>query len=275
MKSKIFNIIAVFGIIGLLFSACNKSDDLITADAKTGGLVLPTSAIPYKLGNTPTVQVTVDIPKGPAVTSIEVFNTYTFKVSDKTSNKVLLKTIAVNGENANADIAKTYSVTYANLIAGLKIDNVELPSNELLANIGDFWTLTYISVLSDGRRVEGSSKTTISVANLYAGFYQVTGTFIHPTAGPRPINEKKFLTPLSALTCKTSVGDLGSAGYFMDITVNQTTNDVTYSNGTPLEILATVGKRSYFDPVTKKFHLFYFYMGGTGPRVIEEVYTPL
>ncbi len=275
MKSKLINLIAIFGIIGLVFSACNKSEDLVTAEAKTGGLVSPLTSIPYKLGNTPKIDIPVFLPLGPAITTIEVYNKYYSNAQKAFSNEVLLRTISVNGKNEKADATETYSVTYANLIASLKVNNIALPTNELLAPIGDYWTLSYVAILSDGRKVINNTKTNISVANRYAGFYQVTGTFNHPTAGIRPINEKKFLTPINAVTCTTSIGDLGSAGYFMDITVNQTNNDVTFSNGTPVAIIPTAGKRSYFDPATGKFFLYYFYVGGSGNRVIEEVYTPL
>jgi len=66
--------------------------------------------------------------------------------------------------------------------------------------------------MSDGRKVINNSTTNIGVANQYAGTYQVDGIFHHPTAGDRPINEEKFLTPIDAYTCWTTLGDLG-AGY--------------------------------------------------------------
>jgi hypothetical protein len=126
---------------------------------------------------------------------------------------------------------------------------------------------------ADSRKVENGSTTNIGVANAYAGNYLCTGTFTHPTAGQRPINEDKYLVPLTAYSCKIPVGDLGAAGYFVDITVDPVTNNVSYSNGTPTEIIASAA-RSYFDPVTGKFYLNYYYVGGNGNRVIEEVYTP-
>jgi hypothetical protein len=50
MKSKINVFILIFTLLGLLFTACNKSEDLVTPNAKTGGLVSPTASVPYKLG---------------------------------------------------------------------------------------------------------------------------------------------------------------------------------------------------------------------------------
>ena len=77
MKSKIKLFLLVFTALGFLFTACNKSEDLVTDGAKTGGLVTPTSSIPYKLGATPTVDIDVTIPMGPGIASVEVYNQYT------------------------------------------------------------------------------------------------------------------------------------------------------------------------------------------------------
>jgi hypothetical protein len=129
--------------------------------------------------------------------------------------------------------------------------------------------------MADGRSVLNNSKTKIAVANLYAGYYHCVGVFHHPTAGDRTIDEEKFLTPISAYTCNIPAGDLGGSGYFVDITVDPVTNDVSFSNGTPVEILGSTDQRSYYEPSTGKFYLHYFYIGASGPRVMDEEYTPL
>jgi hypothetical protein len=279
MKSKIKVFLLVFTVLGLLFSACNKSEDLVTADSKTGGLVVPTSSIPYKLGATATVDITVEIPLGPGIVSIEVYNQYTQQPTEETpliqSNQVLMQTMDVSMANATELVTKTLSITYNDLRKDIVLDGAGLPSDETLLPIGDFWQLSYISVMEDGRKVVNNGTTDISVANIYAGFYQCVGVFHHPTAGDRPINEEKFLTPLSAYSCNLPAGDLGGAGYSVTITVDPATNDVSFSNGAPVEMLPQTDKRSYYDPDTKKFYLYYFYVGGTGNRVIDEEYTPL
>ena len=274
MKSKIKLFLLVFTALGFLITACNKSEDLVTDDSLTGGLVVPTSSIPYKLGATPTVDINLTIPVGPGITSVEVYNIYT-DTSGITSNEVLMKTIDISSGNTSADMTKPYSITYADLINGIVLNGGPLPDDETELPIGAFWELSYISVMADGRRVVNNATTKISVANIYAGFYQCVGTFHHPTAGDRPINEEKFLEPLSAYSCRIPAGDLGASGYFVTITVDPTTNDVSFSDGAPVEMLPQEGKRSFYDPVTKQFTLWYFYVGGTGNRVIDEVYTPL
>lgn len=276
MKLK-FNIsILSFAFLALLIISCNKSEDLVTADAKTGGLIVPTSGIPYKLGATPTVNISVFVPQGPAIDKVEVYNVYTGKVNGSTmnSNETLITTFEINGENENQDVNKTFNITFADLRGGLTFNGSALPTDESVLPIGDFWTLSYKSILGDGGVAVNNAKTKISVANQYAGFYLCTGTFNHPTAGIRPINEEKFLTPVGAYTCNIPAGDLGGAGYFVDITVDPATNEVSFSNGIPTAMIPSAEK-SYYEPSTGKFYLHYFYVGGNGNRIIDEEYTPI
>lgn len=265
----------IFTALGFLFfSACNESEDLVTKDAKTGGLIVPTSSIPYKLGATPVVSIAVSIPMGPGINSIEVYNKYNDAAAGKVSESVLMKTVDISSANVKEEVAKPYTLTYADLIKGITVAGKALPANEALLAIGNSWELSYVSVMSDGRKVLNNAKTSIAVANKYAGFYQSVGVFTHPVNGPRPINEKKFLTPLTAYSCRIPAGDLGASGYSVVITVDPATNTVTFSGGAPTDMFASAA-RSYFDPATGKFYLHYFYVGGTGNRVMDEVLTPL
>lgn len=275
MKSKTKVFLLVFTVLGFLFSACNKSEDLVTKDAKTGGLVIPSGSIPYKLGATPTVNISVTIPMGPGIASIEVYNKYISLAAGSESNQVLMSTIDVASANVTEEIVKTFTITYADLKKDLVLDGGSLPSDETLLPIGDSWELSYISVMADGRRVVNNSVTGIAVANIYAGFYQCVGVFHHPTAGDRPINEEKFLTPVSAYSCSIPAGDLGSSGYSVTITVDPVSNDVSFSNGVPVDMFAQTDKRSYFDPANGHFYLYYFYVGASGNRAMDEEYTPI
>jgi len=274
MKSKIKVFLLLITALGFMFNACNESKDLLTADAKTGGLVIPTGSIPYKLGATPVVSIDLTIPMGPGITSIEVYNKYIDAVAGKESNQVLMKTVDVALANSTEKLAKPYTVTYTDLIKDLKVNGQALPANEALLPIGNSWSLSYVSVMSDGRKVVNNATTTVAVANKYAGFYQSIGVFTHPVNGPRPINEKKFLTPLTAYSCRIPAGDLGSSGYTVVLTVDPVTNTVTFSSGVPSDMFASA-TRSYYDPASGKFYIHYFYVGATGNRVMDEVLTPL
>ena len=275
MKSKIKVFVLIFALFGFLFNACNKSEDLVTDGVKTGGLVSPTGSVPYKLGATPTVPISVEIPMGPGVTSIKVMNQFISLFDTAVSNVVLMKTVDVANGNTAEAIVKDFSIAYTDLIMDIVLKGGPLPTDETLLPIGDYWKLTYIAVMADGREVLNNATTNIAVANIYAGAYQCVGVFHHPTAGDRPINEEKFLTPLSAYSCSIPAGDLGASGYSVTITVDPVTNDVTFSNGAPVEIIGSSDQRSYFDPANGHFYLHYFYVGATGNRVMDEEYTPL
>lgn len=274
---KYFKYLAAI-LVGSLFmlSSCIKTDDYMTSEVSVGGLVTPvTKNVPYKLGATPSFDVNVLVPIGPAIQKVELYKYFTNKDGVK-SNVALLGTLDVNSANTSKDFTGKVTLNYAALIKDLTVGGKALPAKEADLNIGETWTITFTSIMADDqRKVTNSQTTNIGVANLYAGEYQCTGTFNHPTAGIRPINEKKFLKPLSAFACNLPVGDLGGAGYFMDIVVDPATNFVTFKNGVPAEILATAGKQSRYEPSTGKFYLFYYYMGGSGPRIMEETYTPI
>jgi hypothetical protein len=273
MKKIFLNIFLIVSV-AFSFTACLENDDLMTGEVKTGGLVTPVTVnVPYKLGATTNIKIDIVVPVGPAIEKVELYKSFT-NSAGKTSNIAKLGELNVGGANTSAEFAGNVTVNYASLISGLTVGGAALPANETLLNIGESWTISYVATMTaDSRKVENGSTTNIGVANAYAGNYLCTGTFTHPTAGQRPINEDKYLVPLTAYSCKIPVGDLGGAGYFVDITVDPVTNNVSYSNGTPTEIIASAA-RSYFDPVSGKFYLNYYYVGGNGNRVIEEVYTP-
>jgi hypothetical protein len=264
MKKLIFSALSLFFTVFVFVSCDDTFTDLMTADVKTGGMLDPTGGVPYKLGGTPSFDISITIPKGPGINAVEIYRTYT----DKTVT-VLDQTIDIGSANETDDVIKTVNFTYAKLIDGLG-----MPEDESLLTIGDAWTLSYKSVMPDGRKVDVASKTTITVANKYAGYYQCVGVFSHPTAGDRPINEEKYLTPIDANSCWGPAGDLGGSGYFVRLTINPADNTVICSKWDAIEMINVPGEPNYWDPATGVFHLAYFYVGGTGNRVMRETWTP-
>ena len=263
MKKLIFSVLSLILTV-LVFTSCDNTPvDLMTADVHTGGILTPTPAIPYKLGGTPSFDISLKISKGPAVASVEIYKTYTGK------SEVLDQTISAGSANVTQDNIVTVTYDYAQLSAGL-----DLPADELTLAIGDAWTLRFVSVMEDGRKVGVSKKTTVTVANKYAGYYDCVGVFTHPVNGPRPINERKFLTPIDANSCWGNAGDLGASGYFVRFTIDPATNLVTCATWDNIEMANQPGMDNYFDPATGEFHVSYFYVGGTGNRLMDEVWTP-
>jgi len=175
MKKIIFSVLSLILTV-VIFTSCDKKyTDLMTADAKTGGIVVPAGSIAYLLGATPSLNVSLTVPKGPGITSIEVYNQYLRRADTVNSNSVLMKTIDVSSANTSADDVADFSISYADLTKDILVGGAALPADENLLPIGDTWQLTYISVMADGRRVQNSSITGIDVSNRWAASYLLSG----------------------------------------------------------------------------------------------------
>ena len=70
--------VLVFAMLALALNSCVEPDDLITSDAKEGGLVDVLSGnIPFKSGTNPTLEVSFEIPVGPGIQTVEVAKSFT------------------------------------------------------------------------------------------------------------------------------------------------------------------------------------------------------
>lgn len=175
MKKIIFSALSLVLTV-LIFTSCDKKyTDLMTADAKTGGLVVPAGSIAYLLGATPSLSVALTVPKGPGIASIEVYNKYLRRADTTLSNSVLIKTLDISSANTTADVVADFNINYADLSKDILVGGAALPADENLLPIGDTWEFTYISVMADGRRVENSSTTGIDVSNRWAASYLLSG----------------------------------------------------------------------------------------------------
>lgn len=136
------------------------------------------------------------------------------------------------------------------------------------------YTLIYsiASVDKPGYIISGNyAKRTVKVAarNAYEGTYTAKGVFIHPSAGPRDIDQDKKLTTINATTSRIEIGDLGAANYYMYVQVNAD-NTVTLlpDASAATQDIFPIGANTY-DPATKTFTLNYAYSSGA-PRKISE-----
>ncbi|MES2646635.1 MAG: DUF1735 domain-containing protein [Bacteroidota bacterium] len=128
-----------------------------------------------------------------------------------------------------------------------------------------------VSVSNAGYIVSGNFNEQviiIRVKNIYHATYHATGTFKHPTAGNRPIDEEKDLNTTGPNSVEAPLGDLGGAGYYMILTINpDNTVTITPSGVTP-NIDQQWGPSTY-DPATQTFTLNYSY-NTAAPRIVEE-----
>jgi len=272
-------VILTLGLFASAFTSCLESEDLMTDGAKTGGLVSVTKSVPYKLGATPNFTVSINVLKGPAVNSIKVYKYFIHNADTSQSSEVLLTTVDINGQNTSNDYTAAFTSTWNDLVNDLpKLPKgYSVPTNEMLADIGDAFKLVYYSVLPDGREVLNNAKTTVSVANFFAGTYNVTGYFYHPSS-PRSINEEKILTAKSATTCYTTFGDFKDPEWLVNISIDSNNNvTLTFTGDDYGSVAGDPNDPSHvctYNPQTKVIELWYWYMGGTGVRMAYEIYTP-
>src|SRR4030042_656359 len=271
MKKIIFSALSLI-FTGFIFVSCDDTyTDLMTADVKTGGVLVPPSSVPYKLGSTPSVNVVLDIPKGPGIDAVEVYRTYTGKT------EVLDQTIDVGSANTSDDVTKTVSYTYTQLIAGLS-----MPADEGTLTIGDKWTLRYVSVMADGRKVDVSGTTTVAVANFFAGAYVKDMKYFHPTAGGSypttpysAYTENVDLVALNAYECDDWFGVWENTKIIIHINPDNSVlltfidrSDVNQGDpNNPANVCS-------YNPVTGVIKLYYNYAGAGGFRIFWVVYTP-
>jgi hypothetical protein len=286
MKKIIFSALSL--VFVMMFStSCDKTyDDLMTGNAKTGGLVNPTGNVAYKLGMTPSFDIVVDIPKGQGIKTIEVQKSYT-RMSDTTVSNIVSTTIDVNGENVNGMVEKKLTQTWAGMKEGLTLPtDPQIPATEADSHIadfiGDYWTFTYISTMTDGRVITNTQQTQVAIANFFAGSYDLLLKYFHPTAGGSYPTEayggdrasKIDMVPTGALDCQVYFGvwtdNLINIHIAPDYTVTITFNRADGVMGDPYN----ANNKCSYDPETGVIKLYYYYQGSGGPRVFWAVYTP-
>lgn len=281
MKKAIFFITYLTVTIFMLVSCDNTFDDLMTGNVKTGGILEATSAIPYKLGSTPKVDVTIDIPKGPGIKDVEIYRTYLNLDDDgelvSLKPKVLDQTVNIGSANSTDNVTKTVSYTYSQLCTGLS-----MPADETQLTIGEKWVLSYVSVMDDGRKVDVATTTTISVANFFAGPYVKDMKYFHPTAGG-----VYPTTPYSAYQENVDMEALNASECWDWFGVWEDTKIIIHINADNSVQLTFVDRSDAnmgdpnnpanvcsYDPVTGVIKLYYNYPGSGGFRIFWVTYTP-
>jgi hypothetical protein len=286
MKKLIFSILSLV-LTAFIFTSCDKTyTDLMTANVQTGGLVDPTGIVAYKLGMTPSFDIVVDIPKGHGIKTIEVQKYYT-RMSDTTLSNVVSTTIDVNNANVNEQVQKTLTQTWNTLKEGLVLPtDPQIPASEndihIAKFIGDYWTFNYICTMDDGRVLTNTRQTQVSIANFFAGSYDLLLKYFHPTAGgsypTTPYGGDRLskidMVPTGALDCQVYFGvwtdNLINIHIAPDYTVTITFNRADAVMGDPYN----ANNKCSYDPETGIIKLYYYYPGSGGPRVFWAVYTP-
>jgi hypothetical protein len=286
MKRIIFSVLSLC-LTCMIFTSCDETyTDLMTSDVKTGGLVDPSSSIAYKLGMTPSLDIVLNVPKGPGIQSIRIDKSYT-RMSDTTTSNVVSTTIDINGANETGDVEKLIPQTWDSMKEGLTLPtDPQIPANENVANIadfiGDYWEFRYTTTMTDGRVLENTRTTKVAIANFFAGSYDLLVKYFHPTAGgsypTAPYGgdrkSKIDMVPVGALDCQVFFGvwedNIINIHIASDYTVTLTFDRPDAIQGDPYN----PNNVCSYDPETGIIKLYYYYPGSGGPRVFWAVYTP-
>lgn len=192
MNMNLNKIIYLVLSTGLLFSSCNESEDLLTANAKAGGLLDVTSnSLNYVVGNPEgpySIEFYVNNEGGEKIKAINLYKSFTTTVKytemengeevqkDSTfiSNEVLDRTIEITNGESNYYLA---SYTFSELIDGLTVASLNGPVGPLSDSdaeyqIGDKWVFRVETVLESGRTVQQAVPISVSVSTRYAGKYR-------------------------------------------------------------------------------------------------------
>jgi hypothetical protein len=176
-KIKIYSLVALL-FAGFTFVSCDDSIDELTGDAALGGeLIVKKGLIGYVVGNglTTSYDNELSIFQGnEKVLTVDVYKTFTKKGAtddlDITSNKVLLRTLSTPATAQHEVIS--FGVNYNDLAANLSVGGVALPASDGGLSIGDYWTLTYVSNLSNGLAHQTITSTKIAVGTRFSGTYR-------------------------------------------------------------------------------------------------------
>jgi hypothetical protein len=166
----LFLTIASLGVV----SCDDRNQDLLTGNKNEGGLLtVKNILVPYVVGNGNDFEYKASISafQGDVkVQTVDIYKTFT-NVAGLSSNTALLKTVTfpVAAQVENLD----FTATYNELIANLVIDGVALSSDDSNLNIGDYWTLKYVSRTSSGASAENLKTTKVAVGTRFAGQYNV------------------------------------------------------------------------------------------------------
>ena len=173
---KKYSLLLLF-FLGFTSISCDDSKDELSGGADLGGEIsVKNKLIGYIVGNglNTSYNNEISIFQGnEKVVSVDVYKTFTTKNSNNIeikSNTVLLTTLSTPAIDQHEVIP--FGVTYNELREDLTISGNPLPSSDALLNIGDYWTLTYVSHLDNGNVHKTTNITKIAVGTRFSGVYK-------------------------------------------------------------------------------------------------------
>lgn len=172
-------------VLFIISSGCNKEpQDLVTQDAKTGGLVEVANALHvYQKGQTSKKFTTTLLVQQGSVTTQNIKVYKQFKTaSGDVSERLFLMDIPVNNTKSSN---VSFDVDYPSLAEGITINGTALDVNDdINLSVGDYWILSYESTTSENAVHVNGPTTKLSVSGRLAGTYTISqGYYYHPSDG--------------------------------------------------------------------------------------------
>jgi len=174
MKKIKYLLLTLFAVATVV-SCVDNDNDALTGGAITGGLVgVNNGLISYVVGSGATYTATGSVFQGNVqTTSVDIYKSFTNNTTGDVSNEVLLKTITIDNTTIGQAVNFSYSFTYEELITDLTVAGSSLPASDGSLNIGDYWSLKYVSNTSAGDANVTGKTTKVAVGTRYAGVYVV------------------------------------------------------------------------------------------------------
>jgi len=151
---------------------CDSEDDLVTENAKEGGLIdILNPNLNYVVGSTNAYSFTLFVYQGEVKTKKLYFYRSYFNSADTlNSNEVLDATVDITSDVQHKVTSNSYY--YADLIKDLTVNGVPVTAVDGELSIGDKFIFRIVAELSDGRLVEQAVKVNLTVSTRYAGTYK-------------------------------------------------------------------------------------------------------
>jgi hypothetical protein len=283
MKGKILNYITLAGFIFLLFTSCIKDDVTDTTDHGSNFIKIlesPENSFFY-LPFTDVKKIDLFSLRKDAKSESELNMATTVKLTSVPSLITAYNTKNTETFELLPDSLYTTAITKSGNVFDMSLAAGQFAKEFTIQLNGGKWDMSHKYAMAFVLSDVGGSKLTfdkdtiivfIAVKNIYDGDYHAAGVFHHPTAGDRVIDRDKSLVTAGPTAVKCELGDLGSSGYTMILTVNPD-NTVTI---TPSGVTPNIDQHwgpNYYDPADKTFHLHYSY-NTSAPRIVEETLTP-
>jgi hypothetical protein len=306
-KYKIY-FLAFMAFAGLVSCEENYTDPLVGQEDAGGVLTSATSSLTYALGATEgDFEYTADVSiyQGSVqTTKVDVYKQFVktdgdAETPDLYSENILLTTITFPGVVGEMEHT-SYNFTYLQLIEGLTIDGVPVPTDDSLLLAGDQFILTYVSHTSTGHEhLNGDIQTKVNIAcvSVLEGMYststlRVSNNAVYTFAEEEftQVADGQYLTsyvgpyycggqmPGSANTIQLPAGT--NAGYvFTDICGQLVLETQNLANAYTNEVRQSAAQReaSFVDYATGVVTIHYsvFFTSNTVEREFISTYTPI